>query len=242
MLYLPSYKYRIDGAVAQLGECLSRPLQLIKNLWGHSSAGRVLAWHARGRGFDPLWLHSASRNCFCVSLRRNSRKAECFCEVQREGYWTKQNTLCVFSLTKYPRIRRYFLKLFMKAAKIVIRIIAATEILIGAVTLGANTGFVFSGFNPKPINVLVFVIWSSILSICLGLGLIGYKKIAHDLLIYFSSVVIVSKLLIFMGIIGLNGALETSIPPSIKNYISMIYHAAVILYLNQSRIKKLFVK
>src|SRR6056297_1246465 len=25
--------------------------------WGHSSAGRALAWHARGRRFDPAWLH-----------------------------------------------------------------------------------------------------------------------------------------------------------------------------------------
>ena len=24
---------------------------------GHSSAGRALAWHARGQGFDPPWLH-----------------------------------------------------------------------------------------------------------------------------------------------------------------------------------------
>ncbi len=25
--------------------------------WGHSSAGRALAWHARGQRFDPAWLH-----------------------------------------------------------------------------------------------------------------------------------------------------------------------------------------
>ena len=25
--------------------------------WGHSSAGRALAWHARGRRFEPGWLH-----------------------------------------------------------------------------------------------------------------------------------------------------------------------------------------
>ncbi len=25
--------------------------------WGHSSVGRALAWHARGRRFDPVWLH-----------------------------------------------------------------------------------------------------------------------------------------------------------------------------------------
>src|SRR5690348_4132885 len=25
--------------------------------WGHSSAGRALQWHCRGRRFDPGWLH-----------------------------------------------------------------------------------------------------------------------------------------------------------------------------------------
>ena len=28
---------------------------------GHSSAGRALAWHARGQRFDPAWLHQISR-------------------------------------------------------------------------------------------------------------------------------------------------------------------------------------
>src|ERR1700730_13916145 len=28
--------------------------------WGHSSAGRALAWHARGRGFEPPWLHHSA--------------------------------------------------------------------------------------------------------------------------------------------------------------------------------------
>ena len=27
------------------------------DVWGHSSAGRALQWHCRGRRFDPGWLH-----------------------------------------------------------------------------------------------------------------------------------------------------------------------------------------
>ena len=43
----------------------------LNDIRGHSSAGRALAWHARGRRFDPAWLHQPSqRNC-----RRSSRKA-----------------------------------------------------------------------------------------------------------------------------------------------------------------------
>ena len=30
---------------------------LVTNTWGYSSAGRALAWHARGQEFDPPYLH-----------------------------------------------------------------------------------------------------------------------------------------------------------------------------------------
>src|SRR3954462_7240267 len=29
--------------------------------WGYSSAGRALAWHARGHRFDPVYLHHLSK-------------------------------------------------------------------------------------------------------------------------------------------------------------------------------------
>src|SRR3954452_19982574 len=44
------------------------------DLRGHSSAGRALAWHARGRRFDPAWLHaspSASRGAAARNRRRS---------------------------------------------------------------------------------------------------------------------------------------------------------------------------
>lgn len=28
-----------------------------RQLWGYSSVGRALAWHARGQRFDPAYLH-----------------------------------------------------------------------------------------------------------------------------------------------------------------------------------------
>ncbi len=64
------------GGIAQLGERLhgmqevsgSIPLISTKlssqkfdlktfQMWGYSSAGRALAWHARGQRFDPAYLH-----------------------------------------------------------------------------------------------------------------------------------------------------------------------------------------
>ena len=29
----------------------------LSHIWGYSSAGRALAWHARGQRFDPAYLH-----------------------------------------------------------------------------------------------------------------------------------------------------------------------------------------
>lgn len=41
--------------------------------WGHSSVGRALAWHARGRRFEPGWLHHErpARRAF---LRQTGRR------------------------------------------------------------------------------------------------------------------------------------------------------------------------
>src|SRR5689334_20353201 len=45
-------------------------------LRGHSSAGRALAWHARGRRFDPAWLHHASPFRLRVAQPRRSPTGE----------------------------------------------------------------------------------------------------------------------------------------------------------------------
>ena len=36
--------------------------------WGYSSAGRALAWHARGQRFDPVYLHQSLSNADNVAL------------------------------------------------------------------------------------------------------------------------------------------------------------------------------
>jgi len=54
----------------QLGE----RLRIRRYTWpsrGHSSAGRALPWHGRGRRFDPGWLH-----CLASERRRRVRPAE----------------------------------------------------------------------------------------------------------------------------------------------------------------------
>jgi len=114
------------------------------------------------------------------------------------------------------------------------------EILFGGITLLAiGLSLIFS-FNNKPPNVLLFVMTTALISTSLGIGLLNLRKRAYQLLIYFASVIVLSKLLIFANIIHLNGALETSIPSPIKNSISILYHAGVVFYLLKRDVKKMF--
>src|SRR3954447_15569345 len=46
--------------IAQGARCFAAPrcfAILSLSPWGYSSAGRALAWHARGQRFDPAYLH-----------------------------------------------------------------------------------------------------------------------------------------------------------------------------------------
>jgi hypothetical protein len=123
-----------------------------------------------------------------------------------------------------------------------IRYFSFIEITLGIITMSGLTLSLVFNFNTKPMNILLFVYITSLLSLFLGFGLLLLNKQAYELLIFLVSVVLLSKILIFTGIIELNGALETKIPSNIKNIISMAYHSAMLIYLNLPNTKKLFLK
>ena len=123
-----------------------------------------------------------------------------------------------------------------------IRFFSVTEISIGLITFISISLSLVLNFNSKPINILIFVYATSILSCCLGIGLLRLNKQAYELLLFLAGVVILSKILIITKIIQLNGALETTIPSGFKNLISIIYHSAALWYLNLKNIKYLFLK
>jgi hypothetical protein len=118
--------------------------------------------------------------------------------------------------------------------------IGIIEICIGGITLLTTWFSLIFGVNAKTPNVLLFVIVAATVSTSIGIGILKFKKIAYDLLLYFSSVVIFSKLLIFMDIIQLNGVLQTAVPHYANDAISIVYHAYVICCLKQDEIKKVF--
>jgi hypothetical protein len=127
----------------------------------------------------------------------------------------------------------------MKHYRIVLTI-GIIEIFLGGGALLGNIVTLALSENNKSLGVFCFVAIAGIISALLGVGLLKFRKEAYLILLYFSSVIILSKLLIFMGVIHLNGALETAIPGSIKNIISVIYHGLVIAYLNKPGIKQIF--
>ena len=118
--------------------------------------------------------------------------------------------------------------------------IGIIEICIGS---SAILGNIFSSTlseNNKSFGVFCFVSITGIISTLLGIGLLRFRKEAYLLLLYFSSVIILSKILIFMDVIHLNGTLETAVPGLIKNIVSILYHGFVIAYLSKPGIKQIF--
>ena len=119
-------------------------------------------------------------------------------------------------------------------------LIALTEILFGGITLIAVLASLILSKSTKPLEVLIFVLATSLTSFILGIGLFRKNRSAYRLLIFLSLVIAFSKILIFTKIISLSGALETTIPSDTKNLISIIYHSLVIFYLTRKPVKAIF--
>src|SRR4030042_4742505 len=114
------------------------------------------------------------------------------------------------------------------------------EVIIGISTmLGLFFSFFFALSKKSP-NIFMFVLISALISTYLGFGLLRLKNLARRLLIFFSGWVVLTKLLVFMGILQLHGALLTTISNAVKNTVSVIYHITVIALLNHSTFKDVF--
>jgi len=134
-------------------------------------------------------------------------------------------------------------------------IIGIIEILIGTVTLLGNLIFTIFNLNFKAPNILLFVIISASISTLIGIGILKQNRAAYYLLLYFSSVILLTKFLMFAGIITISGELEVSVhlalhsPVSemlrqtmntLKNLVSSGYHGFLIYYLLKPNVKAVF--
>ena len=124
--------------------------------------------------------------------------------------------------------------------KIGIKLFAFIEIIIGSVTLAAVILSLIQGRSTKPWEVVMFVLVTSGISFGLGIGLLRYSLTSYHLLLYLSSIIVLSKLLISANIIYLSGALETTVPAPVKNIVSILYHSALIFYFTRRPVREKF--
>src|SRR5262245_29747782 len=89
-----------------------------------------------------------------------------------------------------------FASAFMQTYRAVL-IIGIIEVLIGTITLFGNLIFIILDLNNKSGNVLAFILITGCMSGMIGVGILKFNKIAYNLLIYFSSVIILTKFLMF---------------------------------------------
>ncbi len=118
--------------------------------------------------------------------------------------------------------------------KIVLITIGVIEILIGTVTLigcFAVQTWGLPGVSVKPENVYIFVMASAGVSFILGIGILLGREWARKFLIIFSGYIVLTKLLIFSGLLSFTGQIMIMVPVRIKDLISLIYHALLIIIL-----------
>ena len=118
--------------------------------------------------------------------------------------------------------------------------IGIAEVCIGGLTWIVTISSLLFSFNHKPGNVLLFVLITATMSTLIGVGILTFNRLAINMLIYFSSVIVLTKFLMITDIIYLNHAFETFIPPIIKNFVSLAYHAFLIYYFTKTDVRQVF--
>lgn len=126
------------------------------------------------------------------------------------------------------------------SAKKIITAIAYIEMLIGSATITGLMASAAIAAQNKPANVFIFVLVSAVISFIIGSGLLRFKEWARLFLVFFSGYIIVTKVLLFAGLLRFNGEIITMIPADFKNLISVAYHGFAIVYFTRIAVKKEF--
>jgi len=123
------------------------------------------------------------------------------------------------------------------------------EIFIGGLTFSFFLGNLFIAamftsraavFSAVPLNVFLFIVTTSIISFGLGIGVLTSNRHARHMILFFAAMIILSKILIFAGIISLRGELVSRVSEPLRNILSIIYHAAILVYFNSKTVRERF--
>lgn len=122
----------------------------------------------------------------------------------------------------------------------VVTAIGVTEVVIALFALAGLFLPLWLPFPNKPVNVFVFVLLSAFLSFFTGLGVIRRRKWARLALVFFSGYVILTKMLIFSGLLFFSAEVAGFIPAPVKNLISVAYHSWIMLFFSRKPVSELF--
>jgi len=126
--------------------------------------------------------------------------------------------------------------------KKLIKIIAIIELSMGVFTICGITIYALLTISKKPLNVFIFIFLANLTSSIIGIGLLNYKQWARNFLVFFSGCIVLTKIMIFAGLLHLNGEIVTFPPASLKNYVSIVYHGFIVLFLTRQITKECFAK
>ncbi len=124
---------------------------------------------------------------------------------------------------------------------ILIKLVGLIELLIGLTTVLFVT--IFSAFSivEKPLNVFIFVVTSAVISASIGYGILNYRNWARVSVVFFSGYVIALKFLIFLNIMQFTGEIFIILPSYIKDSISVLYHAFLMIFFTHKSVISKFV-
>jgi uncharacterized membrane protein len=111
-----------------------------------------------------------------------------------------------------------------------IKCFACIEIILGITSLFFTFFYLLSIHFPCAPAITTFLVTSALISIILGAGILNYNIQAYYLLIFFSGVIVLSKILILSNIISLNQTIASTLSFELKNTTSFIYHCLLIIY------------
>lgn len=121
-----------------------------------------------------------------------------------------------------------------------IKTIAYLELIIGSLTLVSLIILSLLSASRKPLNVFIFVFISSTISVIIGLGLFAHRNWARKTLFFFSTYILLTKVLIFLNLLHFEGEIITCLPGSLKDIVSFLYHSWILLFFNRESVKKIF--
>ena len=124
--------------------------------------------------------------------------------------------------------------------KKIVNLIAAVELLIGLVTISSLVISSALFYSRKPLNVMAFVLATSVTSIVIGVGLFKRWRWAWLLIVFFSGYIVLTKVLLLFGLLIFTGEIITFIPMDTKNYISIFYHAFIVFYFTKRLVRSQF--